>query len=74
MMSLTFGLFTQVSGSGPLGPLVYVNSDNSDNAIPAKVHLIHFLEEIEVVIHPENYLNKAVLMVAVQTEITSQID
>ena len=22
MMSLTFGLFTQVSGSGPLGPLV----------------------------------------------------
>ena len=22
-MSLTFGLFTQVSGSGPLGPLVY---------------------------------------------------
>ena len=25
MMSLTFGLFTQVSGSGPLGPLVYRN-------------------------------------------------
>ena len=25
MMSLTFGLFTQVSGSGPLGPLVSVN-------------------------------------------------
>ena len=24
MMSLTFGLFTQVSGSGPLGPLVVV--------------------------------------------------
>ena len=23
MMSLTFGQFTQVSGSGPLGPLVY---------------------------------------------------
>ena len=23
MMSLTFGLFTQVSGSGPLGPLVW---------------------------------------------------
>ena len=22
MMSLTFGVFTQVSGSGPLGPLV----------------------------------------------------
>ena len=27
MMSLTFGLFTQVSGSGPLGPLVW--NDNS---------------------------------------------
>ena len=27
MMSLTFGLFTQVSGSGPLGPLVYENSN-----------------------------------------------
>ena len=26
MMSLTFGLFTQVSGSGPLGPLVYKNT------------------------------------------------
>ena len=26
MMSLTFGLFTQVSGSGPLGPLVFVLS------------------------------------------------
>ena len=25
MMSLTFGLFTQVSGSGPLGPLVFQN-------------------------------------------------
>ena len=24
MMSLTFGLFTQVSGSGPLGPLVQI--------------------------------------------------
>ena len=23
MMSLPFGLFTQVSGSGPLGPLVF---------------------------------------------------
>ena len=26
MMSLTFGLFTQVSGSGPLGPLVIKQS------------------------------------------------
>ena len=26
MMSLTFGLFTQVSGSGPLGPLVVIKT------------------------------------------------
>ena len=26
MMSLTFGLFTQVNGSGPLGPLVFSKS------------------------------------------------
>ena len=29
MMSLTFGLFTQVSGSGPLGPLVSYKQKNS---------------------------------------------
>ena len=29
MMSLTFGLFTQVSGSGPLGPLVYRRLGNN---------------------------------------------
>ena len=29
MMSLTFGLFTQVSGLGPSGPLVYVNQTDS---------------------------------------------
>ena len=28
MMSLTFGLFTQVSGSGHLGPLVITKGDN----------------------------------------------
>ena len=28
MMSLTFGLFTQVSGSGPLGPLVLFMDGN----------------------------------------------
>ena len=39
MMSLTFGLITQVSGSGPLGPLVLalyspvlqIRRDNRDN-------------------------------------------
>ena len=29
MMSLTFGLSTQVSGSGPLGPLVYMTDSLS---------------------------------------------
>ena len=29
MMSLTFGLFTQVSSSGPLGPLVLFSWHNS---------------------------------------------
>ena len=29
MMSLTFGLFTQVSGSGPLGPLVHRNIEDN---------------------------------------------
>ena len=28
MMSLTFGLFNQVSGLGPLGPLVITKGDN----------------------------------------------
>ena len=27
MMSLPFGLFTQVSGLGPLGPLVYIRQE-----------------------------------------------
>ena len=27
MMSLTFGLFTQVNGLGPLGPLVWIPKD-----------------------------------------------
>ena len=30
MMSLTFGLFTQVSGSGPLGPLVISDAGSVD--------------------------------------------
>ena len=37
MMSLTYGLFTQVSGSGPLGSLVY----NFQKLI-ATLKLLHF--------------------------------
>ena len=39
MMSLTFGLFTQVSGSGPLGPLVdykSISGTNVDSADPVQ--------------------------------------
>ena len=46
MMSLTFGLFTQVSGSGPLGPLVIllsfygnrldVSCESSANPLPSR--------------------------------------
>ena len=36
MMSLTFGLFTQVSGSGPLGPLVVIVT----NRITAFIHYL----------------------------------
>ena len=31
MMSLTFGLFTQMSGSGPLGPLVGNITNSADS-------------------------------------------
>ena len=37
MMSLTFGLFTQVSDSGPQGPLVFLGTDlnvkNHENSV-----------------------------------------
>ena len=36
MMSLTFGLFTQVSGSGPLGPLVSIRHVRTDYSAPVE--------------------------------------
>ena len=39
MMSLTFGLFTQVSGSGPLGPLVSRSSLKLDH-VGSKTRLL----------------------------------
>ena len=41
MMSLSFGLFTQVSGSGPLGPLVFV-TDLFSIVIKTSVSLGYF--------------------------------
>ena len=37
MMSLTFGLFTQVSGSGPLGPLVWIIVGHGPSALAVGV-------------------------------------
>ena len=48
MMSLTLGLFTQVSGSGPLGPLVtkrnnccYFLFDSQEEEVPSKMGSTH---------------------------------
>ena len=47
MMSLTFGLFTQVSGSGPLGPLVWkLLPPWVSKLLWEKVKIISFLETI----------------------------
>ena len=52
MMSLTFGLFTQVSGSGPLGPLVQANGrlnklslDSHSSLNILAIFNIHFLNK-----------------------------
>ena len=44
MMSLTFGLFAQVSASGPLGPLVYFNGLHTiiENTVIWKVFIFIF--------------------------------
>ena len=60
MMSLTFGLFTQVSGSGPLGPLVLnisfrfsqtKNFLKSFNSVLKSSVLIFFAEKLEELLH-----------------------
>ena len=48
MMSLTFGLFTQVSGSGPLGPLVYASTTKVTNYDPG-LTLTHFTSRSNLV-------------------------
>ena len=47
MMSLTFGLFTQVSGSGPLGPLVWsflLNCEFNINVFTQILLLFHLYD------------------------------
>ena len=43
MMSLTFGLFTQVSGSGPLGPLVLIYSCREHRKILLRIRPFSFV-------------------------------
>ena len=45
MMSLTFGLFTQVSGSGPLGPLV--TAVISSNALYFQIKVSHEMQSVK---------------------------
>ena len=47
MMSLTFGLFTQVSGSGPLGPLVLLTCryrGNPVGSLPGKCLAVYMAD------------------------------
>ena len=46
MMSLTFGLFTQVSGSGPLGPLVCFSV------------LLGYIKDVSTLCHDDGQLSK----------------
>ena len=51
MMSFTFGLFTQVSGSGPLGPLVdgvIAHADLNFAIILSPQLLLYFLDSVEI--------------------------
>ena len=51
MMSLTFGLFTQVSDSGPLGPLVFVYIRfMSWDGFPMYLHCIRSLRFLRVAV------------------------
>ena len=59
MMSLTFGLFTQVSGSGPLGPLV-------SDAISC---LLHNLKTIwNILMTHFSYVEQVMTMCPIQEE------
>ena len=52
MMSLTFGLFTQVSGSGPLGPLVSSSfTYNQAEQIKKGVICVQILLELHLTEH-----------------------
>ena len=53
MMSLTFGLFTQVSGLGPLGPLVWTfDSTNFDGVIThADLNFANHNPSLQLLLH-----------------------
>ena len=51
MMSLTFGLFTQVSGLGPLGPLVLlveISTINGNAFVNSNTVLSHFMAQLSI--------------------------
>ena len=51
MISLTFGLFTQVSGSGPLGPLVsFQNNPKKSRSVLSDLDLWDCLGRVKPVL------------------------
>ena len=56
MMSLTFGLFTQVSGSGPLGPLVIFCFLSTEQYEESLKDLNKCLEIQKELLEPDNRL------------------
>ena len=65
MMSLTFGLFTQVSGSGPLGPLVIRSYKKSHHILSSKADILNMFLSRKLLLtghlHKENDSNLLII-------------
>ena len=69
MMSLTFGLFTQVSGSGPLGPLVsFCNRSMHSKKDVSDFFYIHLT--LSTCLHPLHTLGWFPYVIALYTFVT----
>ena len=65
MMSLTFGLFTQVSGSRPLGPLVFSTSFSHFKGDQKKtVAICQMLNNVQLHVHWMHLLNTKICRLA----------
>ena len=64
MMSLTFGLFNQVSGLGPLGPLVYVMGKALSGLLSCPCDRSCSFYNLPVVMYRKSYCTTLVLVVA----------